>query len=156
MRNLLAIVQLCFLPSVAMSQDAKTDWPPGSAMHTGLGLVEKRDYFAGLLEKKNAELVELVVRDRKFPDDRLAKALQAQHASWLLHRVAECELVGSLSGAGGSWPSTYAVQCEANLTDLRFRTVSSAIRCIQRIPVAQREFEQNRCLYQLAPLTFGK
>ena len=125
-------------------------------MHTGFNYVERRDHFAKLLEKKQAELLALVDKDRKYPNERLSQAITAQHEAWLKYRVFECELIGSLSGAGGSWPSTYAVQCEANLTDLRFRTVSSAIRCIGKLPAEGREFEQNRCLYQLSPLTIGK
>jgi uncharacterized protein YecT (DUF1311 family) len=79
-------------------------------------------------------------------------ALKSQESAWLKYRTDECELIGSLSGAGGTWPSTYANQCESNLTDQRLRRVRSALACVAKIPSDKRLFDQNACLYQLAPL----
>jgi uncharacterized protein YecT (DUF1311 family) len=86
------------------------------------------------------------------PDERVISALKAQQAAWRRYRSDECELAGALTGAGGSWPSTYAVRCEANLTELRVRRTRSAIRCVMALPLSKRRLDQSRCLYQLLPL----
>jgi uncharacterized protein YecT (DUF1311 family) len=86
-------------------------------------------------------------------DARLLADLKTQQVAWLKYRTEECELIGALTGAGGTWPSTYAKKCEVNHTDQRIRRVSSAIRCIGKISNEKRLFEQNNCLQQLAPLT---
>ena len=125
-------------------------------MHTGLLLVQKQLETEKLLASKHDELIKLVASSgsgETHADERLLAALKTQQAAWLKYRTEECELVGSLTGAGGTWPSTYANKCEVNHTEQRLRQVRSAIRCIQKIPSEKRLFEQNTCLQQLAPLT---
>lgn len=125
-------------------------------MQTGLLLVQQQNAVEKLLANKHEELVKLVSSSStgEIPEDeRLLTALKTQQAAWLKYRTEECELVGSLTGAGGTWPSTYAIQCEVNHTDQRLRRIRSAIRCIEKIPNEKRIFEQNNCLQQLAPLT---
>lgn len=125
-------------------------------MHTGLLLVQQQKAAERLLTRKHGELIKLVSSASSGgigADERLLAALTTQQAAWLKYRTEECELTGSLTGAGGTWPSTYANRCEANHTDLRLRRVRSAIRCIEKIPYEKRIFEQNNCLQQLAPLT---
>ena len=129
-------------------------WPEGSAAANTQGAAQTRDYFERLLSKKYLELIELVSKNGN--DGDLVEALRKQEGSWLKYRVDECKLIGYLSGAGGLWPVARQVACEANLTDLRFRTVRHAVRCIERIPSAERAIGQNGCLYQLAPLSMGK
>ena len=147
-------------PHLAFAQVKCTDkpecWPEGSAMHTGLLLVEKQRAAEIALATKHEELIKLVLTSSVngiTVDERLLTALKTQQAAWLKYRTEECELIGSLTGAGGSWPSTYANQCETNHTQLRLRRISSAISCIEKIASDRRIFEQNRCLQQLAPLT---
>jgi uncharacterized protein YecT (DUF1311 family) len=159
------IVLLIFVitttPVVAFVETECTDrpecWPEGSSMHTGLLLVEKQKTVQKVLEAKHEQLVKLVSAtassDAKFhTDERLVEALKTQQSAWLKYRTDECELIGSLTGAGGTWPSTYANRCEVNLTEQRLRRVRSAIRCIEKIPTGKRLYEQNNCLQQLAPL----
>jgi uncharacterized protein YecT (DUF1311 family) len=125
-------------------------------MHTGLLLVQQRQQMGRRLASKHEELVKLVASSASgeiHTDERLLAALKTQQTAWLRYRAAECELVGSLTGAGGTWPSTYANQCEVNHTEQRLRRVRSAIRCIRKIPSEKRLFEQNTCLQQFAPLT---
>lgn len=125
-------------------------------MHTGLLLVQQQNTAEKLLTSKHEELVKLVssssTKEIKV-DGRLLAALKTQQAAWLKYRDEECELVGSLTGAGATWPSTYAKKCEVNHADQRLRRVSSAIRCIEKIQNEKRFFELNNCLQQLAPLT---
>jgi uncharacterized protein YecT (DUF1311 family) len=131
-------------------------WPEGSSMHTGLLLVQQQQQTEKLLVSKHDELIKLVassVSGEVHADERLLAALKTQQAAWLKYRTEECELIGSLTGAGGTWPSTYANKCEVNHTEQRLHRVRSAIRCVQRISSEKRLFEQNTCLQQLAPLT---
>jgi uncharacterized protein YecT (DUF1311 family) len=157
----LLIVALFLVPAIAFAQaerpERPEDWPEGSSMRTGLLLVEKQKKTEKVLASKHKELVQLVSKatssDGKIQaDERLVAALRTQQSAWLKYRVEECELIGSLSGAGATWPSTYANECEANLTDQRLRRVRSALRCIEKLPMDKRLYDQNTCLYQLAPL----
>lgn len=156
------IFSLVLIPVIAFAETECSDrpecWPEGSSMHTGLLLVEKRNKIEKLLASKHDELTNLVSAGVSENGQvmagfgRLINALKSQQAAWLKYRADECELIGSLSGAGGTWPSTYANECEVNLTYQRIRRVRSALRCIEKIPKEKRLFEQNACLQQLAPL----
>lgn len=145
------------LAPMASAQQAEPKWPGGSAM-AGFKLYrENRDYFANLLEKKQGQLMARVTNKAyKFDHTRLEAAVEAQHEAYLKYVVQECELVGALSGAGGVWPSTYAVKCEASLIERRYRRVSDAIACIDRLPADKQEFGQENCLYQIAQLNMGE
>ena len=155
------LVLLVALPLLALANpvdcpDKPECWPEGSAMQMGLLLNQKQEKAEKQMAAKHAELVGLVVAsssDSTPVDERLIKALKSQQVAWALYRNEECELIGSLTGAGGSWPSTWAAQCVANHTELRLRRIRSAIACIQKIPDDRRFFDLNRCLQQLAPLT---
>jgi uncharacterized protein YecT (DUF1311 family) len=156
----LLLLALSLVPTIAFAEVQCTDrpecWPEGSSMHTGLLLVQQQNAAEKVLASKHEELIKLVTSSSSEEiqvDERLVAALKTQQAAWLKYRTEECELVGSLTGAGGTWPSTYANRCEMNHTDQRLRRVRSAIRCIERIPNEKRFFEQNNCLQQLAPLT---
>jgi len=132
-------------------------WPEGSAMNTGLTLVASLEKKTSQLELKHTELITLLsaspnYKGDKSPDFRVISALNELQVSWLKYRSAECELVGSLTGAGGSWPSTYANECEVDLTEERLRRINAAIKCIEKIALNKRWMEQASCLQQLAPL----
>jgi hypothetical protein len=145
------------LAPMASAQEAEQQWPGGSAMAVGKQYRENRDYFSKLLVKKHAQLMARVENKAyKFDHTRLVAAIEAQHAAYLKYVERECELVGALTGAGGSWPSTYAVKCEAVLIERRFRRVSDAVACIDRLPADKQEFGQENCLYQLAQLNMGE
>ena len=157
---LLSVFILVFALPLAASEGECTDrpecWPAGSSMHTGLLLVQKQKQIEKLLASKHDELVKLVASASASgisENERLLAALRTQQVAWLKYRTEECELVGSLTGTGGTWPSTYVNGCEVNHSEQRLRRVRSAIQCIQKIPAEKRLFEQNNCLQQLAPLT---
>lgn len=125
-------------------------------MHTMLVLGEEGESLERALAAKHDELVRVVATsstDGLAVDSRLLAALKAQQDAWLTYRTDECELIGSLTGAGGTWPSTWALDCEVKHTRSRLLQVRSAISCIENIPALKRIFEQNECLQQLAPLT---
>ncbi|ARU26612.1 lysozyme inhibitor LprI family protein [Cellvibrio sp. PSBB006] len=132
-------------------------WPEGSAMHTGLVIAEKRRKVSSQLEVKLADLIALLASSPDnngdiYPDSRTISALKKQQPAWDQYATDECELIGSLTGAGGSWPSTYATRCKFNLMEERLRRINSSIKCIQKIPLEKRWLEQSSCLQQLAPL----
>lgn|GEM_PF-3361722 len=132
-------------------------WPEGSAMHNGLTSAASLQKASTQLKKRHDELIALLSdspnhNGEKYPDSRVISALTIQQMSWEKYRSDECELIGSLTGAGGSWPSTYTNHCEVNLTEARLRSVNLAIKCIETIPLENRWMEQAGCLQQLAPL----
>jgi uncharacterized protein YecT (DUF1311 family) len=127
-------------------------------MRTGLLLAQNRQIVDKALKRSHAELVRLVAATKSADgtfgtDERLIEVLKTQQRAWLKYRSEECELIGSLTGAGGSWPSTHANRCEVNHTEQRIRRVRSAKRCIEKLDIESRILEQKNCLQQLAPLT---
>lgn len=131
-------------------------WPSGSSMNVGLRYLERKDVAERRLFGEYEILLKLFdssLSEEFEINQKLVHALKEQQQAWLQYRTAECELIGALTGAGGTWPSTYASKCESNQTEQRLLRVRSAIRCIKRMPKQKREFAQNRCLQQLAPLT---
>ncbi|MDE2429731.1 MAG: DUF1311 domain-containing protein [Burkholderiales bacterium] len=138
-------------------------WPEGSAMAVGRHMQQSRDYFLKKLESRQAQLMKAVEAasmqkfgDKEAPDRRLLNAVADLHTAWLAYYPKECELIGSLSGTGGNWPSTHALRCEANLVYRRYLRLGHVLHCIDRIPAKDSAWEMNRCLYQLSPMTYGK
>lgn len=131
-------------------------WPEGSAMSVGQTLSQQRDSVEKRLDREFGDLISVVNASQMVGDavPEISMALKAEQKVWYQYRDAECGLVGALTGAGGTWPSTYAVRCERNLTNQRLRRVRSAIRCVSSdnkkgLGLAN---EQASCLQQLAPL----
>jgi uncharacterized protein YecT (DUF1311 family) len=119
--------------------------------------VQRRDQAKTTLAKLEKKLLRLLTSaGEESPqgqfDQRLVSALTAQQMAWKRYVPDECEVAGSLTGAGGTWPSTYAVACEANLMETRVRRTRAAIRCVEKIDPPSRWLDQNHCLYQLMPL----
>jgi uncharacterized protein YecT (DUF1311 family) len=144
-------------PIAASAASQENDWPAGSAMQVGGLEVHRRDQAEATLGKLEGQLLQLISTpaggSSPTPYPGLAAALKAQQLAWRRYVPAECEFSGALTGAFGSWPSTYAVRCEANLMENRVRRTRAAIHCIKAITPEARWPEQNRCLFQLAPLT---
>jgi uncharacterized protein YecT (DUF1311 family) len=111
-------------------------------MHTGLLRRQIEDKLQKQLQQRHEEL----------DDQRLVEAVQAQHKSWHEFKNHECDLIGALSGGMSTWQSARAVECEMNLTSQRLKRMQHAIRCVKRIAPEDRQFNQQACLYQLAPL----
>jgi len=157
MKPTLRMLMICLALSSgpALAQKDCTDrpecWPEGSAMHTGLTLAAERQKLERSMLKRHEQLVALVAASMPG-SERLVMALKSQQQAWLKYRDDECELIGALTGAGGSWPSTYASRCALNLTDQRLRRIRSAYRCVEQARNKQEEHDAGRCLQQLAPL----
>jgi uncharacterized protein YecT (DUF1311 family) len=163
MRSLLLSALLLISTSYAIAADIECSdrpecWPEGSAMHTGLLRRKSEDKLRKQLQQRHEELVAListkhVQNGTEYLDDqRLVETVQAQHKAWHQFKDSECELIGALSGGASTWQSARAVECEMNLTTQRLKRTQHAIRCVKKIPPEDRQFNQQTCLYQLAPL----
>ncbi len=158
-----AILTFVFMaPVVCLGAEDCTDkpecWPEGSAMHTGLLRRAAEEKLRTELQQGHHELVALVstktIRNgvEYLDDQRLVEAIERQQKSWEQFKNAECELIGSLSTAASTWQSAKSVECELNLTSQRLKRLRDAATCVRKIPLERRQFEQQTCLYQLAPL----
>lgn len=126
-------------------------------MHTGLLLVAQRKDIEKHLAAAHERLLDLVSSatasdETSQENEMLFEALKTQQSAWLQYQTDECRLVGAMTGAGGTWPSTYQNECMVKLTKQRLEHVQSAITCIERIPGDKRRFEQNECMQPLVPL----
>ena len=158
-RLCLAFLAWACVPGLVLAEGNCTDrpecWPEGSAMRTGLEMLAQKRTAEANLRTRHAELVEFVASSSAEGfkvDERMVAALRAQQEAWLKYVAEECELVGALRGAGGSWGSTYATRCELNQTQQRLRRVQAALRCVRNLPAADRVMEQGKCLQPLVPL----
>lgn len=152
---------LTFLVTLSLSNFAFAQedfpWPPGSAMYVGREYSRNIEYFEIRLNKKHQELIQLIKESDTRPSaSRLLTAIDKIHKAWQQFKVQECDLMGALSGAGGSWPTTHALRCEANLTHRRYLAVRSALKCVQRTQKKNLPFQMDTCLYQLGSLSIGK
>ena len=154
-----AAVAALFLNAPAHAQEAKpapaaqaSEELPKDAVGQGRVWRGKRDYFMVHLNRKFGELVVLMeaIEPR---NGHIIADLKAQQEGWLAYYPRECWLTGTLTMAVGTWPSTYAMKCEAHQVDRRFRALSDAVACIQRAAPDKRSIEAPKCLVQLAPLT---
>lgn len=128
-------------------------WPDGSAMYNGLVAVEELQEITNVMNIKHEELLTLISDSSSYSTTRrIVSALRQQQASWETYRGDECSLVGALTGAGGTWPSTYANRCEVELANDRLQRIESALGCIQDIPEEDRMFEHVDCIMDLTPL----
>ncbi|MFQ6371755.1 lysozyme inhibitor LprI family protein [Shewanella sp. YIC-542] len=153
LKPLLCSALMFALPLTVQAQD-KSQWPEGSAMHTGLTQKE-------LLENKQAKASELVGKIRTTLQQQLprngqylADLLQEQQGKWLSYVDATCMLVGQMTGAGGSWPSVYALNCASNMADQRLFKLTNTLQCMKRHAKHQRRYEIPDCLYQSYSVTY--
>lgn len=138
--------------SARQPQDGRDQWPEGSAMHTAYVFADRRDEAQARLEESQAQLVRLAAAHAPVHiGNRASAAIEGEHATWLAYRDAACELYGALTGAGGTWPSTHALGCEADWTARRLDTVNAAVRCIEALPEETRDLDLPDCLTPLEP-----
>jgi len=133
-------------------------WPDASAMHVGLILRKKELIMTNKLQMKHKELIALIsikkeINGKEYlAEQRLVEAVKAQQTAWEDYKDKECELIGVLSGGTSTWQSTRSVTCELNLTAQRYKRLRDAVNCVKRIPLKNRQYDMQKCLYQIAPL----
>ena len=76
----------------------------------------------------------------------LARAVARQQADWLEYVRSDCELAGTLTGAGGAWPTVHGLTCQAESIADRLEVVRGATACLSRLSPDAYGFEQSECL----------
>lgn len=129
-------------------------WNTAGAMGVGCVLKARKIYFRDFRNNRYETLIDLL-SEHQSENDQLIVAVERQRDLLDKYYASECGLVGKLMGGGGSWPSTHATRCEANLMDRQFRRVDNALQCMQKHDRSTR-FLRNQahleCLYQLTHL----
>lgn len=124
MKQLILVITLIISSAVGAGESA---WPEGSAMWMGAQLIEERDRY----QRLSSALLEQI--ESHLEGQREREALRSHARAFDLYREAACEISGVATGAGGSWPSTYAVRCERGLAWDRYWSMKNALNCIRRV-----------------------
>lgn len=133
MKYIIATLLFCFSLSVFSEEcsEKKECWPEGSAMRTGMEFSEKLIAFDDRLTKDHKEM--LVLLKQLKAKDYLIDLLREQQNAWQVFHEKDCQLAGTLTGAGGSWPSTWGLSCDVDTTSKRLGHVQLAIMCLNKI-----------------------
>jgi uncharacterized protein YecT (DUF1311 family) len=165
MRFYFALILYLFAHSPSLAQEqTESGFPSGSAIDTGFTYQKKLDISTGLLNKKYTELI-LLISEYDSENNILIDNIKKQHEAWLKYYPSECDISGTLSATGGSWPSTYSMQCYVRVMDEQVKKISSITKCINDIHVGGKlSYEEksqgiytltdkkNACLYQLGSM----
>jgi hypothetical protein len=83
-------------------------------------------------------------------DDDQAQAIKEQITAWNTYKSTTCHVIGMATGAGGSWPSTYAARCEKGLNYDRYIATKNALRCMKRAQIDKYQLRTDKinCLIQ--------
>lgn len=141
----LATALLLAISLPAIAQDARDEWPEGSAMHSVYVEADRLQAGRAALEQAHGELLGAIGGDPAKPPP-LARALANQHARWLEHMQADCELAGTLTGAGGDWPTVHGLACQTGSIADRLELVRGASACLRQLGPDAYRFEQFDCL----------
>ncbi len=130
-------------------------------MATGLWYAEKTNHMTLILEGAHEVLLNSIPSVETFEyegkkhsssNERLIEAIRSHHPAWSNFMKKECELIGSSTGAGGTWPSTYANECELNATEKMYKKLRSAITCVMELRETNKIFEYGTCARELTYL----
>ncbi|MBM9518469.1 DUF1311 domain-containing protein [Desulforhopalus vacuolatus] len=138
---------LIFFCNIAEATD-KNAWPDTSAMYAGLSQKE-------ILDKKNSKIEALTLKiseelEKNMPDNGrvLADLFTDNQTKWHDYVDSTCMLIGQATGAGGSWPSYYALKCTTNMADQRIFNLVNSLQCIKRHTRNKNYYDIPLCLYQ--------
>lgn len=129
----------------ALAQDARHEWPEGSAMHSVYVQDERLQNSRAELKEAHASLMDALGYNPANPPP-LARAVARQQAQWLEYVRADCELAGTLTGAGGAWPTVHGLSCEIEVIADRLQAVSGATACLRQLDADAYRYEQLECL----------
>ena len=79
----------------------------------------------------------------------LTRVVASHQAQWLAYVRIDCELAGTLTGAGGAWPTVHGLSCEIESIAARLEVVRAATACLRESGPAARQYEQFGCLQPL-------
>jgi len=119
------ILGLVLLPLLSASEK---EWPSGSAMHTGIEVNKKRYTKNEIANNLVIKIDNILKKYSQYDEPGISK----QHEYWLKYVDITCTKVGQMSGAGGSWPSTKALQCKENMLDQKLFKLTNSLRCLKR------------------------
>lgn len=136
----------------------KACWPEGSAMHTAYVLSEELEQLTPALQLQFEKLLRLLSNTqgsngRPYFDSRILSGIELQQRGWKKYIEDECELVGALTGAGGTWPTTWALDCQVTQMKNRLLDVKKVTACIEKIPRETRWIDQDVCIRELITLS---
>ena len=143
-----AVAALLAMPLLTHAQDARHEWPEGSAMHTLYVEGERLQAGRAALDQAHANLLEALDTDPADPSP-LARAVASQHAQWLAYHHADCELAGALTGAGGTWPTVHGISCKNETIAERLDVVRRATTCLRQSAPDGPRYERLGCLQEL-------
>lgn len=152
--QLLSIAALVALACGARAQDARHEWPEGSAMHTLYVETERLEASRATLAGAHAGLL-AAFDDAPHDPSPLARLVASQHAQWLAYSSTDCELAGMLTGAGGAWPHVHAQTCRIERITQRSGIVDQAASCLRQLPTGHAQYERDECLQGLVDWTIG-
>jgi len=144
----LAAAMLLVMPLATLAQDARDEWPEGSAMHTLSVQSGRLQAHRAELEQAHAGLLEALGGDPADPSP-LVRSLASHQAQLLAYVHGDCELAGTLTGAGGAWPTVHGFSCEIESIAARLEVVRAATACLRESGPGARQYEQFGCLQPL-------
>lgn len=152
MKYIIAATLFCFsMRAFAEIECAnkKECWPEGSAVRTGMEFSEKLTAFDERMAKDHKALLDLLKQLKT--NDYLIESLKGQQDAWLKFRNNDCQLAGTLTGAGGSWPSTWGLSCQVGMASKRLGQVQLAAMCLKNINQKDLELDYPKydCLNRL-------
>lgn len=150
--GLIAFLALASAAS-AYAQNEIDDWPEGSAMHTSFLMRDRLDSAEADLAQAQVKMRTLIAQSDDYFGERIALALDELSVQWIRYRGAECYLHGTLTRSGGTWPNTWALECEAQQTEQQATIVREAIECLQATPTDDRLNDPDSCLDPLLRLS---
>lgn len=100
------------------------------------------------LEQAHRDLIS-AMGDSPSDPSPLARAVADQHTRWLEYVRADCELAGTLTGAGGAWPAVHGLSCEIETIAGRLEVVRRATACLSQLDPDAHRYEQFECLDNL-------
>jgi hypothetical protein len=124
---LVSLAYLLLLSLTMTSVKAEEGWPQGSALQEATLLSEEAHGY----EKKTDALMRTIYT--KINDKTLNEDIKAQITAWHQYKKAVCALIGTSTGAGGSWPVAHTVRCEKGLSYDRYFATKNALQCINRL-----------------------
>ncbi len=165
MRFWLAIIILLLANTYSLAQEqTESGFPSGSAIDVGF-MYNK--ILAKSTDKLNMEYKKLLTTINEYnkENNRLENDVREQHEAWLKYYPSECNISGTLSNTGGSWPSTYSVQCYVRVVDEQTKKISSIINCMKNVSDNDKitddekddgiftvKDKRNSCLYKLGSM----
>lgn len=141
------VILLIFVFDIAEAAD-KDDWPDTSAMYAGLKQKEILDKKSSKIETLALKISDNLEKNVPYNGKFLADLFKDHQTKWHDYVDSTCMITGQATGAGGSWPSYYALKCATNMADQRLFNLTNSLQCIKRHTRNKNNSDIPLCLYQ--------